>query len=322
LITNYKGWKFGGKPCWNPKYILVSAKYLPVFWGELIAGAIIDLSAYQTGNRNMKNYYETLGIPEDASDEDIRKAFRKLAFQYHPDKNIGQEKEAEEKFKDINEAYCVLSDKAKRDQYDQVRKSPFAGVGSSPNQGFNYSQQDIFRETFSNRTSMDDLNRMFAQSGLRFDQEFLNRVFFSGNNVTFRVFYSGPGMRPRSYSNQPPADRNAVSTSTSGYKPGFFERMLSKAAVKVSNYAVKKLFGVQLEPEPVLDLNQEIEITQEEAKSGMEKKIVYKQARKTKKLMVKIPAGIQNGTIIRLREMGLKKGRNSGDLFLKVIVKD
>jgi DnaJ-class molecular chaperone len=270
----------------------------------------------------MKNYYETLGVPEDAGDEDIRKAFRKLAFQYHPDKNIGQEKEAEEKFKDINEAYCVLSDKAKRDQYDQVRKSPFAGAGSSPYQGFNYSQQDIFRETFSNRTTMDDLNRMFAQSGLRFDQEFLNRVFFSGNNVTFRVFYAGPGMRTHSYSNQPPADRNAVSTSTSGYKPGFFERMLSKAAAKVSNYAVKKLFGVQLEPEPVLNLNQEIEITQEEAKSGREKKIVYKQAKKTKKLMVKIPAGIQSGTIIRLREMGLKKGNNTGDLFLKVIVKD
>jgi DnaJ-class molecular chaperone len=270
----------------------------------------------------MKNYYDTLGIPEDAGDEDIRKAFRKLAFQHHPDKNIGQEKEAEERFKDINEAYCVLSDKAKRYQYDQVRKSPFAGAGSSPYQGFNYSQQDIFRDAFSNRESMDDLYRMFAQSGLRFDQDFLNRVFFSGNNVTFRVFYAGPNMRGSTYTNQNPADRTAVSDSVSAYKPGFVERMFTKVATKLGSFAVKQLFGVQLEPEPALDLNESVELSQEEAREGGERKIVYKAGRKTKKLMVKIPAGIENGTNIRLRGMGLKKGDKSGDLFLKVIVKD
>ena len=111
----------------------------------------------------MKDYYQILGISENASDEDIRKAFRKLAFQYHPDKNIGHEKEAEEKFKDINEAYCVLSNEAKRQQYDMVRKNRYAGVGSGyyqPNQGFQYSQEDIFRDTFTNQSSMEDLNRM------------------------------------------------------------------------------------------------------------------------------------------------------------------
>ena len=80
----------------------------------------------------MKDYYQILGVPENASDEDIRKAFRKLAFQYHPDKNIGHEKEAEEKFKDLNEAYCVLSDRVKRQQYDMARKGVFAGAGYSP----------------------------------------------------------------------------------------------------------------------------------------------------------------------------------------------
>src|SRR5512138_289197 len=98
----------------------------------------------------MKDYYKILGVSEDATDDEIRKAFRKLAFQYHPDKNPGHEKEAEEKFKDINEAYGVLSDNAKRQHYDAVRKSPFAGATyGSPNQGFRYSQQDIFRDTFS-----------------------------------------------------------------------------------------------------------------------------------------------------------------------------
>ncbi len=148
----------------------------------------------------MKDYYKTLGVPEDASDEDIRKAFRKLAFQYHPDKNIGHEKEAEEKFKDINEAYGVLSDKAKRQQYDMARKGVFAGAGyGSPYQGFRYSQQDIFRDAFTNQANMDELNRMFAQAGLRFDQDFLNRVFFGGNHVVFRVYRFG-GSSSRSYS--------------------------------------------------------------------------------------------------------------------------
>ncbi len=66
-----------------------------------------------------KDYYKTLGVPRDASEEDIKKAFRKLARQYHPD-TATDKKRAEEKFKEINEAYEVLSDKAKRQRYDEL----------------------------------------------------------------------------------------------------------------------------------------------------------------------------------------------------------
>jgi molecular chaperone DnaJ len=83
----------------------------------------------------MKDHYETLGVPRDASDDDIKKAFRKLAHQYHPDKAGGDEK----KFKEINEAYQVLSDKAKRAQYDQYGRT-FDGsqgyAGGNPFEGF------------------------------------------------------------------------------------------------------------------------------------------------------------------------------------------
>ena len=61
-----------------------------------------------------RDYYEVLGVPKDASEADIKKAFRKLAIKYHPDKNRDNPKAAEEKFKEINEAYSVLSDKNKR----------------------------------------------------------------------------------------------------------------------------------------------------------------------------------------------------------------
>ena len=60
-----------------------------------------------------RDYYEVLGISKDATEKDIKKAYRKLAFKYHPDKNPDNKKEAEEKFKEVNEAYSVLSDPEK-----------------------------------------------------------------------------------------------------------------------------------------------------------------------------------------------------------------
>jgi DnaJ-class molecular chaperone len=270
----------------------------------------------------MKDYYKILGIPENASDEDIRKAFRKLAFQYHPDKNIGREKEAEQKFKDINEAYCVLSNDSKRQQYDMVRKGQFAGVGSGnyqPYQGFQYSQEDIFRDTFTNRATMEDLNRMFAQAGLRFDPDFLNRVFFSANNVVFRVYYGAPG-RNNTYQGEPPK-QSAVAPS--GQKPSWLDKMASKATLKISTFIMKKLFGIQLEnPQVNLDRFQEVKVSPAEAKSGGEKQITWQSGRKRKKLLVKIPPGILSGSQIRLRGMGAKQGNRTGDLFLVVQVAD
>ena len=112
----------------------------------------------------MKDYYKILGVPDNARQEDIKNAFRKLAFQHHPDKNPGREKEAELKFKEINEAYAVLGDPAKRKQYDLSGKGAFTGAGFG-----GFSQQDIFRDSFANQTVYADLAAMFRQAGLRFD---------------------------------------------------------------------------------------------------------------------------------------------------------
>ena len=75
-----------------------------------------------------RDYYEVLGVDKDASREDIKKAYRKQAFQYHPDKNPGN-KEAEEKFKEATEAYEVLSDADKRRNYDQFGHAAFGRGG-------------------------------------------------------------------------------------------------------------------------------------------------------------------------------------------------
>src|SRR5687767_6892956 len=81
-----------------------------------------------------KDYYELLGVARDAGVEDIKKAYRKLALQYHPDRN--KEPGAEERFKEISEAYAVLSDAEKRKTYDQFGHAGFDE---------RYSQEDIFR---------------------------------------------------------------------------------------------------------------------------------------------------------------------------------
>ena len=73
-----------------------------------------------------KNYYDTLGIAKSASEAEIKKAYKKLAMQYHPDRNTG-DKKAEEKFKEVNEAYQVLSDKEKKKNYDQFGSADFSG---------------------------------------------------------------------------------------------------------------------------------------------------------------------------------------------------
>jgi DnaJ-class molecular chaperone len=240
----------------------------------------------------MKDYYRILGIPENASQAEIKKAFRKLAFKHHPDTNPGREEEAAERFKEINEAYGVLGDEDRRRQYDLARQGRFAGA---------YSQQDIFRQTFSNRAMYEELSRMFAQAGLRFDADFLNNMFFGGRVFVYQTY---------------PGD-----TTVSTYKPGWLERQLNKAAVKMGRFALKRLFGVDLEP-PALDKHIEIEIPRGEVEKGSERKLTYKRDGRKKKLLVKIPAGIKSGTKIRLKGMGAQKGNRSGDLYLHVKIKD
>src|SRR5580698_8871207 len=82
----------------------------------------------------MKNYYEILGVDKSASEDDIKKAFRKLAQKYHPDKKGGDEA----KFKEVSEAYAVLSDKKKRAEYDTYGKT-FAGGSQQGFGGFDFS---------------------------------------------------------------------------------------------------------------------------------------------------------------------------------------
>jgi DnaJ-class molecular chaperone len=112
----------------------------------------------------LKDYYQMLGVSRDASGEDIRKAFRHLALRYHPDHNPGNPKDAEEKFKEINEAYEVLGDEQKRRYYDHV-------IGWSDYRHKTIVVDDISGGTFKDNMDLD-LIREIMQTFAGLDPNF------------------------------------------------------------------------------------------------------------------------------------------------------
>uniref|UniRef100_H3HCP1 J domain-containing protein n=1 Tax=Phytophthora ramorum TaxID=164328 RepID=H3HCP1_PHYRM len=128
------------------------------------------------------DYYATLGIEKTATEEEIKRAYRKLAIRYHPDKNLDKKEEAEVKFKEIGEAYSVLSDVDKRRQYDRFGK---AGGQDA---------EDIFRTFFGGQ----DPFSMFFQEGMRGGGGMHN---FGGSRVHVSQF--GPGFSFTSFGGAP-----------------------------------------------------------------------------------------------------------------------
>ena len=257
----------------------------------------------------MKDYYSILSVSEETSQEEIKHAFRRLAMEYHPDRNLGNEKWAEKKFKEINEAYAVLGDERKRREYDRMQQADFvgAGYGTQYAGGRYYSQEQVFKEAFANPYLFQELARMFQEAGLRFDERFVDNMFFSGRGFTF-VF-----------SGQPGGGLQSTSSPFREYKSPLLLRLVGK----VIKFALEKVLGVESLPYQGKggDLHQEIALSPKEAVGGAEKKFSYKRGKEKKKLMVKVPAGVTEGTRIRLRGMGLK-GNPPGDLYVITRIKN
>ena len=235
---------------------------------------------------SQNDYYQILGIDQKASPRQIKDTYRKLAFKYHPDRNR-KNPEAAEKMKRVNEAYAVLSDPAKRREYDAMRHQ----FGSSAYSQFrqNYSEQDIF--------SGSDVNQILEQMARAFG--------LRGFDEIFKEFY-GQGYRHYEFR-----------------KPGLFAKsyyFTGPRQSKLTRFFLKQFSGIEL-PENGADRNDSIWLSPELARQGGP--YAYYLRKKDKKLVVKIPSGVKHNQQIRLAGMGEdgKGGGKAGDLYLKVRIR-
>ena len=260
---------------------------------------------------NQKDYYNILGVERDASQQAIKEAYRKLAFQYHPDRNT--DPAATEKMKDINEAYAVLSDVSKRREYDLLRSQ----YGSFAYERFRQSHtaEDIFRGS--------DIDQIFEDFARTFGFRSSGDIFRESYGPGYRGFeFRRPGMFGRGYIFYPGTRRTGgqqQSPDSQIQMPGLpFTGVLGK----VIKFFLKKITGVEL-PEKGKDWHDTVTLSPEKARDGAEVKYSYKKWGKPKDLMVKIPPKVRDGQRIRLRGMGSpgKAGGESGDLYLRVQIR-
>ena len=245
-----------------------------------------------------EDYYRVLGVDQNATDRQIKEAFRTLAFKYHPDRNK-ENPVAVENMKKVNEAYAVLSNPAKKREYDTLKTQ----FGSSAYTHFrnNYSEQDIF--------SGSDVNHIFEEMAKAFG--------LRGSNEIFKEFY-GRGVQQFEFKNPRGFARGYVFGNSS--KEGTQGRVafpFSGKKGKALRFLLQKISGVQL-PENGADVDEHLYLAPEQALQGGP--YAYYLRSKSKKLVVKIPPGIRPGQRIRLAGMGQegKSGGQPGDLFLKV----
>jgi curved DNA-binding protein len=288
------------------------------------------------------DYYETLGVAKGAGADEIKKTYRKLALKYHPDKNNG-DKTAEAKFKEISEAYAVLSDPEKRNQYDTYGSAGFHQK---------YSQEDIFRNF--------DINDILSQFG--FGTSSFNSASFRGNvnrgasHHDFSSFF-GPGntgQRGRGGGRRQPALGTDMTyqlvVSLKDVLNGAEKQISLRTNGKAQNVSVKIPKGIEegkklrlkgkggRSPEggAAGDLYLKIELEPHGSyeRDGDDlihhKKIAYSDAclgskveietLDQKKFMVTVPPGTNGDSRLRIKGQGLPSGPmgGRGDLYVKV----
>jgi DnaJ-class molecular chaperone len=278
-----------------------------------------------------KDYYTILAVSESATEDELKKAYRRLALQFHPDKNPGDRK-AEERFKDISEAYAVLMDREKRRQYDFARRAQ-ATSGGIPG-GFRYSQEEIFKDLLSNpdlSSIFREMNREFARAGIRFDDTFVRQILFGGRGFFFGGIFIGAPIgviwrRASRMAGEPISGGTTVEQKTRpGTKnEGTSEGLLSSIGrgIRAGFNALKRMLSGETDPVGGgLNLRYHLTITDKEAATGARKRIAFMRGDQLEELMVTIPPGIRSGTRLRLKGKGYEDANGlRGDLYLRVTV--
>ena len=282
--------------------------------------------------KEFKDYYRILSITEAASPAEIKKAYRKLALEHHPDHNRG-DAQSEEKFKEITEAYGVLIDPKKKREYDLFRTDFMSGrwSGSSSSQ-FRYSQQDIFESMFTQGFGseiFEELNREFSRSGFRSGNTFFQTIFFGGavgklgwllGMIPGPIGKIGQGLRLVQMLGSSILTAKQMRQSQAKEAPGTEQ---AKHTTNPAFDSIKGYFSHKTrneEAEKSLDLYFSITLPPAEALSGTQKKISYKRENETVDLLIQIPPKTPSGKKLRIKEKGYRKDGLTGDLILTVNV--
>lgn len=268
----------------------------------------------------MKDYYQILGITRTCTAEEIRKNYRKLAMQYHPDRNP-DDPTAEQRFKEVAEAYGVLTDPVKRRQYDSCRAGGGTFTDAQPDGGFTYSQEDILRDLFKDpnfQQMFSGLLREFQRSGFRHSSTFIKRSFFGGKGGMFigGIFFLGSLAGPLLAG----AARKGLSGKTSLLKSvgSAFGSLLNSGYKTITRGRQKSIAP----PHPELDTTYQTLLTDIELQHGKTIQILVHNENGEQTLQVKIPAGSRSGQKLRLRGKGRISPLGRGDLYLQLARKD
>jgi molecular chaperone DnaJ len=257
-----------------------------------------------------RDYYEVLGVGKSTPQEAIKKAYRKLALKYHPDRNKG-DKTSEEKFKEASEAYHVLSDKERRQNYDQFGHAAFDGAGGRG--GFaNFDFTNAFSDIFGSDI-FDDFFDGFGgdrRSGRRRQSENRGVDLRYDLTISLEDAYSGKKQEIK-YSSSDKCDR----CNGHGSEPGSSPSECSACGGHGQVRSNQGFFTVQQTCHQCGGSGEEISNPCKNCR-GIGKKQTYK------KLSVTIPKGVDDGTRIRLSGKGEAgvKGSSNGDLYIFINV--
>lgn len=258
-----------------------------------------------------RDYYEVLGVSKDASADEIKKAFRRLAIQYHPDKEGGNE----DKFKEVNEAYEILKDSSKRQRYDQFGHAgvgssaasdgnPFGGFGGGQNVNFDFGDLglgDIFENFFGGGARASQKQRRGRDVEARIEVSFEDAVF--GTQVDLVLSLEDTCEHCKGTTVEP---GHELKTCPSCQGSGQTVRVAKTIFGNIQQATVcAECKGTGKVPEKVCSHCKG---------KGTE--------RRDQKITLKVPAGIDDGAVIRLREHGEAVANGpKGDLYVNVRVK-
>jgi molecular chaperone DnaJ len=273
-----------------------------------------------------KDYYDILGVKKTATEDELKKAYRNLAKKYHPDKNKGN-KEAENKLKEISEAYAVLSDKEKREQYDRLGREAFSGGSPFGPGGFDFSQ---FAEQFGRATGRGRGTRRPSGGGSGGFTDIFSDLF-GGGGVAYEP---GPERGPDLEAELTIDFRDAVLGTTmdlkvngSSIKVKIPEGVADGQRIRLRGKGGPGSMGgppgdlnvlIHVRPHPFYerrgdDIYIDLPVTIGEAIRGAEVEVptIHGPVR------AKIPAGTQGGQTFRISGKGVKK---KGDHYYRVEV--